>query len=122
MGANGSAGNGATVDSTDGAGADGVTGASRGPTMDSGAAACAEARAVAGAVFLAPGLGPGFVAVPSDGALLDVPPDGATGIASLSLRTTGASTVDDADRTNSPSSLSLVSTTLLSTPSSFASS
>ena len=44
------------------------------------------------------------------------------GIASLSLRTTGASTVDEADFTNSPSSWSLARTTLLSTPSSFASS
>ena len=41
---------------------------------------------------------------------------------SRSLRTTGGSTVDDADRTNSPSSWSLVMTTLLSTPSSLASS
>ncbi len=42
--------------------------------------------------------------------------------ASLSRRTTGASIVEDADRTNSPISLSLASTTLLSTPNSFASS
>ena len=41
---------------------------------------------------------------------------------SRSLRTTGGSTVDDADRTNSPISVSLVMTTLLSMPSSFASS
>ena len=47
---------------------------------------------------------------------------GAAGMASFSLRTTGASTVDDAERTNSPSSASLASTTLLSTPSSLASS
>ena len=44
------------------------------------------------------------------------------GRASLSLRTTGGSTVDEADRTNSPSSFSLAMTTLLSTPSSLASS
>jgi hypothetical protein len=42
--------------------------------------------------------------------------------ASLSLRTTGASIVDDADRTNSPISLSLAMTALLSTPNSLASS
>jgi hypothetical protein len=42
--------------------------------------------------------------------------------AARSRRATGASTVLDADFTNSPSSLSLARTTLLSTPSSFASS
>src|SRR5689334_18750408 len=42
--------------------------------------------------------------------------------ASLSRRATGASTVLDADLTNSPISLSLARTFLLSTPSSFASS
>jgi hypothetical protein len=41
---------------------------------------------------------------------------------SLSLRTTGASIVDDAERTNSPISWSLAITALLSTPNSFASS
>jgi hypothetical protein len=41
---------------------------------------------------------------------------------SLSLRTTGASIVEDADRTNSPISWSWAITALLSTPSSFASS
>jgi hypothetical protein len=42
--------------------------------------------------------------------------------ASLSLRTTGASIVEDAERTNSPISWSLTMTALLSTPNSFASS
>ena len=42
--------------------------------------------------------------------------------ASLSRRTTGASIVEDADRTNSPISWSLTMTALLSTPNSFASS
>jgi len=42
--------------------------------------------------------------------------------ASLSLRTTGASIVEDADRTNSPISWSLAITALLSTSNSFASS
>jgi len=41
---------------------------------------------------------------------------------SLSLRTTGASIVEDAERTNSPISWSLAMTALLSTPNSFASS
>jgi len=44
------------------------------------------------------------------------------GKASLNLRTTGGSIVDDAERTNSPISWSLAITALLSTPSSFASS
>ena len=61
---------------------------------------------------------------PPDGA----PPSPRPGLAepllsdSLSLRTTGASIVEDAERTNSPISSSLVMTTLLSTPNSFASS
>jgi hypothetical protein len=42
--------------------------------------------------------------------------------ASLSLRTTGASIVEDAERTNSPISSSLAMTALLSTPNSLASS
>jgi hypothetical protein len=42
--------------------------------------------------------------------------------ASVRLRTTGASIVEDAERTNSPSSWSLAMTTLLSTPNSLASS
>ena len=41
---------------------------------------------------------------------------------SRSRRTTGASTVEEADRTNSPMSPNVVRTVLLSTPSSFASS
>jgi hypothetical protein len=47
---------------------------------------------------------------------------GAAGIASLSLRITGASTVEDADFTYSPRSANLANTSLLVTPSSFASS
>jgi hypothetical protein len=43
-------------------------------------------------------------------------------IASTSRLATGASIVDDAERTNSPSSCNLVKTTLLSTPSSLANS
>jgi hypothetical protein len=54
--------------------------------------------------------------LPSDDLL--EPPENA----SVSLRTTGASIVEDADRTNSPISWSLAMTTLLSTPNSLASS
>ncbi|KDN82941.1 hypothetical protein KCH_53010 [Kitasatospora cheerisanensis KCTC 2395] len=59
--------------------------------------------------------GPGFAE--------DAPPDGGVAPkASVNLRTTGASIVEDADRTNSPSSVSLAMTALLSKPSSLASS
>jgi len=47
---------------------------------------------------------------------------GASGKASRSLRTTGASMVEDAERTNSPNSWSLATATLLSIPSSLATS
>ena len=47
---------------------------------------------------------------------------GASGKASRSLRTTGASIVEDAERTNSPISWSLATATLLSIPSSLATS
>ncbi len=52
----------------------------------------------------------------------DLPPPLPCWRASVSLRTTGASIVEDAERTNSPSSWSLAMTTLLSTPNSLASS
>ncbi|OKI97251.1 hypothetical protein AMK19_32030 [Kitasatospora sp. CB01950] len=59
--------------------------------------------------------GPGFAE--------DAPPDGGVAPkASVNLRTTGASIVEDAERTNSPSSVSLAMTALLSRPSSLASS
>lgn len=58
---------------------------------------------------------PGFAAV-----LPALPPGPCS--ASVNLRTTGASIVEDAERTNSPSSWSLAMTTLLSTPNSLASS
>jgi hypothetical protein len=96
-----------------------------------------------------PGLGPGFAIASADGetgadgappARLSAglgaglgcagreeglpPPREASPLpnASVSLRTTGASIVEDADLTNSPSSVSLAITTLLSTPNSLASS
>lgn len=52
---------------------------------------------------------------------LEVPTPSATN-ASFNRRTTGASTVEDAERTNSPISWSLAMTALLSIPSSLASS
>jgi hypothetical protein len=45
-----------------------------------------------------------------------------SGNLSINLRNTGASTVDDADRTNSPTSCNLASNSLLSSPNSFANS
>jgi hypothetical protein len=89
------------------AGAAGATGA-LGASAITGAAGAAGAATAFFAVFFAAGLASAFGA--------------AAGIASRSRRTTGGSTVDDADRTNSPISWSLVMTTLLSTPSSLASS
>jgi hypothetical protein len=58
---------------------------------------------------------------------LDALPDAPAGafppsIFSVSRRTTGGSMVDDADRTNSPMSLRVFRSSLLSSPSSFASS
>jgi hypothetical protein len=70
-----------------------------------GAGACAGAGEVLAAAFLAARFFGGFFSN-----------------SSANRRTTGASIVEDADRTNSPMSFSLVRTTLLVTPSSFASS
>ena len=66
----------------------------------------------------AAGFGRGPLRVPPP---LFAPPS-AEGYASRSRRATGASTVEDADFTNSPCSLSFARTSLLVTPSSFASS
>ena len=67
--------------------------------------------------------GPGFGPAPGRAGLAGAPlPLPADGNESRSLRATGASTVEDADFTNSPRSLSLLRTSLLVTPSSFASS
>jgi hypothetical protein len=78
-----------------------------------GACPAAAARPLApdraGAVFTAPSAACGLAAC-------------CEAKASLSLRTTGASIVEDAERTNSPISLSLAITALLSTPNSLASS
>lgn len=94
------------------AGAGGCGAAGRGaPGLGApGRAACAgEGAAGLGAALRGAGL-------PAD---LPLPPPWK---ASVSLRTTGASIVEDAERTNSPSSWSLAMTALLSTPNSLASS
>jgi len=72
------------------------------------------AAALAGAAFFAGAFAGAFAEPLSTGF---APPN-----ASRSRRATGASTVDDADLTNSPCSLSRASTSLLVTPSSFANS
>jgi hypothetical protein len=110
----------------------GVTGAGAGVSGACGAAgaagACACGCGAAGRG--APGFGAaGRAACAGEGAAglgaalrgadLPLPPPWN---ASVSLRTTGASIVEDAERTNSPSSWSLAMTTLLSTPNSLASS
>lgn len=107
-----------------------------------GASAAAAGAGAAGAGAAGPGLGaPGFgaagrAACAGEGADGFAGADlrGAAGLpaarplplpawkASVNLRTTGASIVEDAERTNSPSSWSLAMTTLLSTPNSLASS
>lgn len=99
-----------------GGGATGLTG----PPAGLGAGAAGRAGA--------PGVGaPGLAATLLRGAagfaagLPALPPPGPWK-ASVNLRTTGASMVEDAERTNSPSSWSLAMTTLLSTPISLASS
>ncbi len=89
-----------------GAGAPGFGAAGR------AAAAGEGAEGLAGdALRGAPGLAAGLPALPPGPCS-----------ASVNLRTTGASIVEDAERTNSPSSWSLAMTTLLSTPNSLASS
>lgn len=128
-----------------GAAGAGLAGAGFGPGR--GAPDGAEAAGVSAAAGLgagAPGFGaPGRAACAGEGADEGVAGDGFAGAAlrgapglaavlpalppgpcsaSVSLRTTGASIVEDAERTNSPSSWSLAMTTLLSTPNSLASS
>jgi hypothetical protein len=89
-------------------------------------AAAAAAAAAASSSGEGPTGGAGFFATAFlagaffTGAAVASPP--AAGKASFSFLTTGASIVEDAERTNSPMSCSLVTRTLLSTPSSLASS
>jgi hypothetical protein len=118
----GAAGPGLAPDGLGAAG--GGVGPGRGALPGLGAAAPGLGAAGPGRGPGAPGLG----APPGLGALLPGAPGFADFLAppalsaSDSLRTTGASIVEDAERTNSPSSWSLAMTTLLSTPSSLASS
>jgi hypothetical protein len=88
-----------------------------------GTTVCATGWVTSGLLGLAAGfgcVGVGFWALRAEPSDFAEPP--AFGYASRNLRATGASTVEDADFTNSPSSFSLASTSLLVTPSSFASS
>jgi hypothetical protein len=83
-------------------------------------AAGADADAAGLGAGAAPGTGDAGRGLPPD---LDRPlPPSCLGNESRNLRATGASTVEDADFTNSPRSFSLASTSLLVTPSSLASS
>jgi hypothetical protein len=136
------------VSAGDGAAAAGVTGAAGAGVAGAGVvgagaagaallgagvlgAAGAAGAAATGVGRLRPGLGTGGRRVPA-GAGLRVPagPGRAGSLPaeepllsfSLSRRSTGGSTVDEAERTNSPMSFNIVRTVLLSTPSSFASS
>ena len=108
-------------DSTTGAGGDSTRGAGAG-AISTGAAGLRTAPqrggghrsgAVPSATVRAGGWGLLAVFVAGGGSLASF---------SLRRRTTGASTVEEADRTNSPMSPNVVRTVLLSTPSSFASS
>ncbi len=116
----------------------GVGGAGTGAAEAAGATGCGETSGAVGTVGAAgvltsgadPGTSVGTVGLAAAGAFLavffagagGVSPGGGAGKASRSLRTTGASTVEEAERTNSPMSWSLVTRTLLSIPSSLASS
>lgn len=111
------------------AGAAGAAGAAAGAAA-AGAGASALGAAGAGAAGAAgPGAGAGRVAAgladawgADAGAASDFEAAGASGNALRSFRTTGASIVDEAERTNSPSSCSLVTASLEVIPSSLASS
>ncbi len=91
-----------------------------------GGSATRPGRAVDGSAARVPGAGP-VVVVAAGGAVgfraaLFFVGGGSLASFSFSRRSTGASTVEEADRTNSPMSFSMLRTVLLSTPSSFASS
>jgi hypothetical protein len=87
--------------------------------VDGASVGSADSAVLAVTASSSDGLSDAFLA----GAFLDdFLAGGALASFSVSRRTTGASTVDDADRTNSPMSFNVLRTTLLSTPSSFASS
>jgi len=114
-----------------GAGGTGGTGgwapSATGPVAGPRAVTSAGAAAAARPFEPSAGVIASVAAACSAGRLLPGLPAGAclgcwAASSSLSLRTTGASIVEDAERTNSPISWSLAITALLSTPNSFASS
>lgn len=126
-------GAGAAGASGTGLGAAGATGASDGPGIGAtGAVPFVSAAGATGAGGTSTGALTSTGAAAGSAALAAAFLTGLTAAApcarncspkvSLSRRTTGGSTVDDADRTNSPMSLSVANTTLLSTPYSLASS
>ncbi len=94
-----------------------------------GAASAAGAAGSTGAGFSAAGLGAGLGAPGPgaafagclEGACAAGSPDGVLNLSRI-MRSTGASSVEDADRTNSPADFSSDSRVLLSTPSCLASS
>ncbi len=101
------------------------TGAAAAAGLLSGAAAAAGWLVTAGSAAGAAGARPFEARLPPSDAAWPAAALAAAACpanASLSLRTTGASIVDDAERTNSPISWSLAMTALLSTPNSLASS
>ena len=105
------------------AGCSGASGAAAGaPLVGEGAVAAgvsvfASAPSEAAVFFAAAFLAGAFLAAPFSASARSASP-----YSFLKRISTGGSTVDDADLTNSPISLSLARTTLLSTPSSLASS
>ncbi len=105
------------------AGADGAAaaGVGRGPGVAVGRGPGVGAPGL-GAAAPAPPAGWGAAGFRGPGFAEEPPAGGVAPKASVNLRTTGASIVEDAERTNSPSSVSLAMTALLSKPSSLASS
>ena len=119
----GAAGRGACVSTFAAAGAAGFCCAGPGLPAGFGTTVCATGWVTSGLLGLAAGFGcVGFGVGDVRRGVSDFAEPPAFGYASRNLRATGASTVEDADFTNSPCSLSFASTSLLVTPSSFASS
>jgi len=123
-GAGDGVGDGAGVCAGPAAGACGCAGGAVGASGCAGASGCGGAcsatvsdapdASVGTAAFFVVFLAVFFAGLPAGASAL--------GIASTRRRATGGSMVDDADRTNSPISCNFARTTLLSTPSSLASS
>jgi hypothetical protein len=120
----------AAAGATAGTAGAGVAGRGVGVGVDGTAGGAVGAAAGAAATLLVAGAGAGVGAAGAGrGTDSRAPPPDRVGLPlsdlgneSRNLRATGASTVEDADFTNSPKSLSLASTSLLVTPSSLASS